>query len=80
LKWAIFEDKVFAIKNFDHPGGNFILNEINGQEISRYIYGAYGLLYPPNFTQHAHTKHALQIMEKNFIGTIQNGHNVLFAK
>jgi ferredoxin-NADP reductase len=80
LKWAIFEDKVFAIKNFDHPGGNFILNEINGQEISRFIYGAYGLVYPPNFTQHAHTKHALQIMEKNFIGTIQNGHNVLLAK
>ena len=30
LKWAVFEDKVFEMSKFDHPGGNFILNEVNG--------------------------------------------------
>jgi len=30
LKWAILDDKIFEIKDFVHPGGNFILNHILG--------------------------------------------------
>jgi len=30
LKWVILDNQVFELKNFTHPGGNFILKQLTG--------------------------------------------------
>lgn len=43
LKWVIFNNDVIDITKLTHPGGQFIWEDVAGREISRFIYGAYGL-------------------------------------
>ena len=31
------------MNDFYHPGGNYIISNVLGREISRFLYGAYGL-------------------------------------
>jgi len=47
-----------------------------GKEVGRFIYGAYGLFNPAKPTQHLHSKNVLKIIERNFIGTIQNEYQI----
>lgn len=77
LKWSILDNKVFEIKNFTHPGGNFIFDYIHGREIGRFMYGAYGIEFMAGQTQHHHSKQALKVIKKNFIGTVDYGQTVL---
>jgi len=77
MKWAMLDDKVFELNEFTHPGGNFILNEIQGREVGRFIYGSYPLESVPEATLHKHSSHALLAMEKNLIGTFQYGQKIL---
>jgi cytochrome b involved in lipid metabolism len=39
----MYKYKVYDVTNFLHPGGNYIIEKVLGEEISRYIHGSYGL-------------------------------------
>ena len=30
LKWCLVNNSIYDLKNFEHPGGNFIIEQING--------------------------------------------------
>jgi len=79
------------LKDFTHPGGNFILKQMHGKlfsllnsnlfflgrEVGRFIYGVTGLESFTGNSQHVHSKQALKVVRKNFIGTINNENQVL---
>lgn len=39
IKWVMIENRVFEINNLRHPAGNYILNAIDGKDVTREIYG-----------------------------------------
>ena len=41
--YVIFRNKVYDMNNFFHPGGNHIITNTLGREISRFLYGAFSL-------------------------------------
>ncbi len=57
--------------NCIHPGGQFILEAVNGRDIGCYFYGGYAL-ESSGFKPYDHTAFAMSYLEKNFIGTIHN--------
>jgi len=79
MKWAMLDNKVFEFKNFNHPGGNFMMDKIIGREVGRFLYGAYGLEIPEGTKQHSHSILALRVIQDNFIGTIRRTHDILIT-
>lgn len=43
MDWVIVNSEVYDLSNYIHPGGNFIIQNVIGREVSRFFYGAYGL-------------------------------------
>lgn len=41
-KYVMFRDKLYNVAGLLHPGGMSIIDAVIGEEVSRYIYGAYG--------------------------------------
>jgi hypothetical protein len=38
-----FKNRIYDLTNFNHPGGNHILQAVNFKEVSRYLIGINGL-------------------------------------
>ncbi|EAS06748.2 DOMON domain protein (macronuclear) [Tetrahymena thermophila SB210] len=70
LKWVIYNQGVYDISNFVHPGGQFIINEIIGKEIGRYMIGAFPL-EGYNFKPHNHSFAAIKLLKENKIGSLK---------
>lgn len=65
--WCIFNNTVIDLTGMTHPGGNFIWKSVKGREISRFLYGAYGLentLIPP----YKHSIYAYQMIKQSTVG------------
>lgn len=43
IKWVIYDSAVYDVTEFEHPGGNFIIENCVGREIGRFFVGAYNL-------------------------------------
>lgn len=43
LTIVLYNNRVFNISNFIHPGGKFILNQLKFRDVGRYIIGAFGI-------------------------------------
>jgi cytochrome b involved in lipid metabolism len=37
--WVIFEGKAYDMSNVLHPGGNYMIQYMNGRDVECYIYG-----------------------------------------
>jgi hypothetical protein len=61
---------VIDLSSLVHPGGNFIWREVRGREISRFMYGAYGL-EKSSIKPHNHSFYAHQMLLKNQIGQMK---------
>ena len=61
-KYVIFNNQIVDLSNLIHPGGQFIWDQVNGREISRYIFGAYGL-ESSEIKPHKHSEYALKLLE-----------------
>lgn len=42
-RYVMYKDRVYDVSRLLHPGGMYIIEHVIGEEISRYIHGAYGL-------------------------------------
>jgi len=40
IKWVVLNRSVYDLTNFTHPGGNFLIKAVVGQNAERYFYGA----------------------------------------
>ncbi|EGR28419.1 hypothetical protein IMG5_176050, partial [Ichthyophthirius multifiliis] len=40
---VLYDNKIYDIAKVNHPGGNFLMMQIKGREIGRFMYGAFGL-------------------------------------
>lgn len=43
MMYVMYKYKLYDVTGLLHPGGAFIIQKVIGEEISRYIHGAYGL-------------------------------------
>ena len=67
------EDRIFDIKDLDHPGGRFIFNRIKGREVSRYFFGSQKFEFlncDPHQVWHKHSPFAQNYQEDRFIGLL----------
>jgi cytochrome b involved in lipid metabolism len=71
FKFVIFNNSVYDISDFRHPGGDFLLSQVLGREIGRFLYGIYNLESLPKFG-HRHSIYALNALEKRYIGSFLN--------
>ncbi|CAK71902.1 unnamed protein product (macronuclear) [Paramecium tetraurelia] len=71
IKWVLFNSDVYDVTDYQHPGGNFIISNVNGQEISRYFYGAFQL-ESTTMEPYTHSQFAYQTLLKRYVGTIQS--------
>lgn len=63
--------------DFRHPGGNFLLDQLKGREIGRYIYGIYNL-ETISMNPHYHTIFALNHLQTRLIGTLKGQEVLIF--
>lgn len=67
--YVLFKDKLYDIGNLMHPGGNYLLEELRGEEVSRYIYGAYSYELA-QCEPHRHTVYAHKMLSERFVGDV----------
>jgi cytochrome b involved in lipid metabolism len=63
----MYGNRVFDITGWVHPGGNYILAEVVGREVSRFLHGAYSLETVETLT-HTHSIYALNLLNSFYIG------------
>ena len=76
MDWVMYGNKVYDVTGWIHPGGSFILNQVIGREISRFIHGGEAL-ENSKMKPHTHSAHALKLLECFYIGRIKNLESVL---
>lgn len=69
VKYALFKNELVDLSGITHPGGQYILERVVGEEISRYIFGAYNI-EDTAIESHQHTIYALNMLSERRIGTI----------
>lgn len=69
LLWVTFNEKIINLTGLTHPGGNFIWEAVKGREVSRFIYGAYGL-EKHDMAPYRHSMAAFNVMEARVIGSL----------
>jgi len=83
LKWCLLSNSLYDLKNFDHPGGNFIIEEIYGifltftvyftkkigREIGRFYFGAFAL-ENMNMKPYNHKVSTKKLLDKMFVGDL----------
>jgi hypothetical protein len=78
-RWVIYGNRVYDVTNWIHPGGNFILGQVTGREISRFLHGAYGL-ESTNMSPYTHSSYALKLLDSFLIGKLKGVESVLTPK
>ena len=79
IKWVLHGHKVLDVTGYWHPGGNYILQEVWGKEISRYFYGAHALETTKEIP-HKHSTYALSRLQTMVIGHINLKENIFVPK
>lgn len=70
IKWVMVNNEIYDLTNFQHPGGNFIIEQCVGREVGRFFFGAYGL-ESTKLTPYAHSQSALDILPQYYVGVVQ---------
>lgn len=77
IKWAIIEDRLFDITKMRHPKGNYIIEALNGRDITREIYGLKSWRFENRsrvfrkITKHKHSSRTMRFLMKDCIGPYQ---------
>ena len=72
LRWCLLNNSVYDLSEFLHPGGEYIIEQCNGREVGRFLFGAY-CLENLNMDPYKHSIYAINYLEKNFVGEIDVG-------
>ena len=78
LKWALYGNYVIDMTNIVHPGGNFIIEETWGREVSRFLNGSYALETTKK-TKHRHSSFAYNMLNDMIIGQYDLKQNILMT-
>ena len=62
----MYKYKLYDITGLVHPGGSYIIEKIVGEQISRYIHGAYGL-ESTQMKAYSHTIYAQKLLDQYYI-------------
>ncbi|CAD8105493.1 unnamed protein product [Paramecium primaurelia] len=75
--WCIYHNQIIDLSQMVHPGGNYIWNLIQGQDITKYVLGAYPV---PQLTlkPYRHSLYTLQALQKYKTGVYVNEDLELF--
>ena len=79
VKWVLYGNSIVDMSNFLHPGGNFIMEEVWGREISRFLNGSYAL-ETTKLTKHNHSSFAYNMLNSRIIGEYDRKKNILIEK
>ncbi|CAD8183221.1 unnamed protein product [Paramecium pentaurelia] len=71
LNYIILREAIYDVSDFNHPGGQYILERITGREIGRYFYGGYPI-QNLNIKMHIHTQFAINYIETRYLGDYRN--------
>lgn len=71
VTYVHFKNKVLDLSDFNHPGGQAIIHQLKGKDVTKYIYGSAALEYDLE-VRHIHTKSALDLIEAKSIGIKTN--------
>ena len=66
IKYVMYKYKIYDITGLIHPGGAYIIDKVVGEEISRYIHGAYGL-ESTKMEAYSHTIYAQRLLDEYFV-------------
>ena len=69
IKYVMYKCKIYDITEMVHPGGAFIIEKVIGEEISRYLHGAYGL-ESTKMAPYCHSTYALRLLEEFFVADL----------
>ncbi|CAK92366.1 unnamed protein product (macronuclear) [Paramecium tetraurelia] len=75
--WCIFHNQIIDLSQMIHPGGNYIWKLIQGQDITKYVLGAYPLPQL-KLKPYAHTVYAFKALSKYKTGVQVNQDLELF--
>lgn len=67
VKWIIYNQGVYDITGFQHPGGQFLINPIIGKEVGRYLNGSLPL-EGFDTKPHTHSAKTFAYLKKQLIG------------
>ena len=82
-KWVVFEGRIYNLKGFSHPGGNFVLRGVFKQDVTRLIYGADSTVIYNKSTRryelvgYKHDVRTLNFLDNNFVCV--NEHESVFV-
>lgn len=71
MNYIILREAVYDVSDFNHPGGQYILERITGREIGRYFYGGYPIT-DLQIKMHIHSQYAINYIETRYIGDFKN--------
>ncbi|CAD8167508.1 unnamed protein product [Paramecium pentaurelia] len=71
LNYIILREAIYDVSDFNHPGGQYILERITGREIGRYFYGGFPI-QNLNIKMHIHTQFAINYIETRYLGDYRN--------
>ena len=68
IRWILLGNRVYDVSNLNHPGGDFLIQNCIGKEISRYFFGAHSLEINQKNPPHNHSIWAFNLLNSKFIG------------
>ena len=71
-KWALYGNRILDLENWAHPGGNFIIQQIIGREVSRFLLGSYPLESHVKTKRWKHSQQAYELIESLTIGMLSD--------
>ena len=61
IKWVLFQNSVYDLTNFVHPGGDFLIEQCIGRDVTRFLIGAYSL-ESTKFQPYNHSENAYSLL------------------
>ncbi|CAD8204518.1 unnamed protein product [Paramecium pentaurelia] len=75
--WCIYHNQIIDLSQMVHPGGNYIWKLIQGQDITKYVLGAYPI-FQLTLKPYRHSLYTLQALQKYKTGVYVNEDLELF--
>ena len=71
-KLVVIDNLVLDVTQFaeNHPGGKFVIDKLNGRDISKFFYGGYSFEQNSGSQNHTHSNYARRIVNDLIVARI----------
>ena len=69
VNWVFYHNSIYDLTKFFHPGGEFLIEQCKGRDVSRFLVGAYAI-ETSKLKPHKHSEKAFSLLEKFKIGEL----------